>query len=583
MSQIWSWPYLNLLEHIMRSLTGVTSRVCLICAALIALSLMACGGTVVTEKTEKQSGLEPGDPPIEGIPGDNPVNPKPDPIPNPPKPQPVLASSEPKGQWGDVLKFPIVPISAALMPNGKVVTWSSWDRFDFSGNLALRNRTMTATFDLNGDSVSEKLITETGHDMFCPGTALLSDGRLLVNGGGPYIATSSIYSSANNGPINNGWTNTASMNRKRWYNSSTTLPDGSVFTLGGVNNGGGDPKTIVEAGERWNGSAWKMLPGARTEPLFEGVSTSHLSRAEQHPRGFVAPNGKVFVAGPTPNMLWYDPNGNGGDGSSSFAGRRADDAFATNNVTVMLEPGKILSAGGNPNYNETGSLQSASSANAYLTDISLTGINAEVKTRKLTGMKSPRAYANGVVLPNGQVFVIGGVPHGKGFNDSSAIMTPEVFDPGLETWTTMAAMRVPRTYHSIALLLPDGRVMSGGGGLCGDCGVNHPNVEIFSPAYLFQGERPKLELAPGEVRYGSEFAVTASDQVTKFNLIRNSSVTHSTNLDQRFVRLEFRRDAAGQFTLKTPANANLAPPGYYMLFGLNANNVPSVAKILRVY
>ena len=108
-------------------------------------------------------------------------------------------------------------------------------------------------------------------------------------------------------------------------------------------------------------------------------------------------------------------------------------------------------------------------------------------------------------------------------------------------------------------------------------------MEIFSPAYLFQGARPKLELVPGEVRYASEFTVTASDQVKQFTLIRNSSVTHSTNLDQRFMRLEFKRDAAGQFTLKAPANANLAPPGYYMLFGLNPNNVPSVAKILRVY
>jgi galactose oxidase len=546
---------------------NVNSRVQWTGAVLILLFLMACGKTAVT--AERQVALDPGDPPIEGLPGtDNPGNSNPDPQ----KPQLPVTSSEPKGVWGNVLEFPIVPISAALMPNGKVVTWSSWDRFAFSGDLALRNRTMTATFDRTNGSVSQKLITETRHDMFCPGTALLSDGRLMVNGGGPYIATTSIYSS------NTGWTNTASMNRKRWYNSSTTLPDGTVFTLGGVNNSGGDPKTIVEAGERWNGGVWQMLPGARTQPLFEGVSTNHLSRAEQHPRGFVAPNGQVFVAGPTPNMRWYDPNGNGGDGSSSFAGKRGDDGFATNNVTVMLEPGRVLSAGGNPNYNETGSLQSASSANAYLIDF-----NAEVKTRKVAAMKSPRAYANGVVLPNGQVFVVGGVPHGKGFDDSDAILTPEVFDPNLETWTNMAAMRVPRTYHSIALLLPDGRVLAGGGGLCGDCGVNHPDVEIFSPAYLFQGARPKLEVVPDEVRYGSEFKVSASDQVTKFSLIRNSSVTHSTNLDQRFMRLESRRDSAGQFTLKSPANANLAPPGYYMLFGLNANNVPSVAKILRVF
>ena len=523
------------------------SQARLIAAAGLMLTLMACNDAT----TEKLGGVEPG------------------------TDQPAIVSSEPKGKWGAVLEFPIVPISAALMPNSKVVTWSSWDRFAFSGDTAQRNKTFTATFDPNNDSVSERLVTETTHDMFCPGTALISDGRLLVNGGGPYIATTSVYSSANN-----TWTNTGDMNRKRWYDSSVTLPDGNVFTLGGITASGGDPSTIVEAGELWNGSSWKVLPGARTEPLFDGVSTTYLSRAEQHPRMFVAPNGKLFVAGPTPNMLWYDLSGNG---SSSFAGKRGDDAYATNNVTVMLEVGKVLSVGGNPNYNVDGALQSASSKNAYLTEINTADTNNLVSTRKLAPMKSARAYANGVVLPNGQVLVVGGVPHGKGFNDSGAIMTPELFDPKLETWTTMAAMRVPRAYHSIALLLPDGRVLSGGGGLCGDCGVNHPDVEIFSPAYLFQGARPKLELVPGEVRYGSEFTLKASDEVKRFTLIRNSSVTHSTNLDQRFMRLEFKRDAVGQFTLKAPANANLAPPGYYMLFGLNASNVPSVAKILRVY
>jgi galactose oxidase len=561
-SQIWSWPYLNLLEHIMQS---AMSRVQLTCAVLLVLSLMACGKGTVTP--EKVGGVDLGGTPVEG----RPEIPTPDPPkPDPPKPQPPIVSSEPKGKWSAVLEFPIVPISAALMPNGKVVTFSSWDRFAFSGDTAQRNRTFTATFDPGDDSVSEWLVTETKHDMFCPGTALLSDGRLMVNGGGPYIATTSLYSSADN-----TWTNTGSMNRKRWYNSSITLPDGNVFTLGGITASGGDPKTIVEAGELWNGSGWRMLAGAQTQPLFDGVNTTHLSRAEQHPRMFVAPNGKLFVAGPTPNMLWYDTTG---IGSSRVAGRRGDDAYATNNVTVMLEAGKILSAGGNPNYNQDGALQSPSSANAYVTDI-----NNAVTTRKVAPMKSGRTFANGVVLPDGQVLVVGGVNHGKGFDDSGAIMTPELFDPKLETWTTMAVMRVPRTYHSIALLLPDGRVMAGGGGLCGDCTVNHPNVELFSPAYLFKGARPKLELVPGGVRYGAAFLVKASDEITQFSLIRNSSVTHSTNTDQRLLKLEFKRDVAEQFTVKSPANANLAPPGYYMLFGLNANDVPSMAKILRVF
>jgi hypothetical protein len=161
-SQIWSWLDLNLLEHIMQS---AMSRVRLTCAVLLVLSLMACGKSTVTP--EKVGGVDPGGTPVEG----RPEIPKPD----PPKPQPPIVSSEPKGKWSDVFEFPSVPISAALMPNGKVVTFSSWDRFAFSGDIAQRNRTFTATFDPGDDSVSERLVTETKHDMFCPGTALLSD------------------------------------------------------------------------------------------------------------------------------------------------------------------------------------------------------------------------------------------------------------------------------------------------------------------------------------------------------------------------------------------------------------------------
>ena len=282
--------------------------------------------------------------------------------------------------------------------------------------------------------------------MFCPGTAFLEDGRLLVNGGGPQVTTTSIYDFSGN-----QWVRDVSMSRRRWYNASTTLPGGGVFTLGGIPEDG--------VGELWtSGVGWSVLAGARVTPMTVDAG-SYMPRSEQHPKVLVAPNGKLFAAGPTPNMQWYDT---ASGGSVRFAGRRGDDIYAQNNVTVMFDVGKILTAGGSPRYDDNGDGHPPASANAYVIDI-----NSAVSTKKMASMQYGRSHANGVVLPDGRVLVVGGNGTGKVFSDAAAVFVPEMFNPDTETWTPMARQATPRTYHSTALLLPDGRVFSGGGGLCG--------------------------------------------------------------------------------------------------------------------
>jgi len=196
-------------------------------------------------------------------------------------------------------------------------------------------------------------------------------------------------------------------------------------------------------------------------------------------------------------------------------------------------------------------------------------------------MKYPRTFANGVVLPNGQVLVVGGLDNGAGWSDDGAILVPELFDPATNSWTELAPMAKARPYHSIALLLADGRVLVGGGGLCSyDCPANSPDVQIFSPPYLFNGPRPALRSAPKAVSYGSTFSVTTEGTVTGFSLIRMSSVTHSTNTDQRFLRLDSNGTGATR-TVSAPGNRNTAPPGYYLLFALNGD-VPSRAAVVQI-
>jgi hypothetical protein len=142
-------------------------------------------------------------------------------------------------------------------------------------------------------------------------------------------------------------------------------------------------------------------------------------------------------------------------------------------------------------------------------------------------------------------------------------------------------MQTRRLYHSTALLLPDGRVLSAGGGRFG---VDEPNAELYAPPYLFKGARPTITSAPSQVSYGASFSVQTPDaaRIASVSLIRLGSVTHAFNMDQRFLSLTFQA-AGGALTVQAPANGNLAPPGYYMLFILDGNGVPSVAPIIRVH
>ena len=121
------------------------------------------------------------------------------------------------------------------------------------------------------------------------------------------------------------------------------------------------------------------------------------------------------------------------------------------------------------------------------------------------------------------------------------------------------------------------------GGLCpgGPCSVNHTNVEIYSPPYLFAGARPAITAAPATLAAnGSTFQVSVTGSVTAFSFIRMGSVTHTVDTDQRFMRLK-AAGSGGTWKLTAPPNRNVAPPGYYMLFAL-AGDVPSIAAIVKV-
>jgi galactose oxidase len=469
-------------------------------------------------------------------------------------------------KWTAPITLPLVPLQAANLPNGNVLVWSADSALDFTPGANPPRRTYTAIFNPSTGRSQQVIVTNTGHDMFCPGIVNLPDGRIFVTGGSTAKLTS-IYS-----PSTNSWTASDQMNIARGYQGSVTLSNGDVFLVGGSWSGGLGGKS----GETWTaGSGWR-INGAITDDYILTNDAGGLFRADNHAWMFAVGDGRVFHAGPSRAMHWFDTAGNG---SVTAAGNRGSDNDAMNGNAVMYDVGKILTVGGAPSYD-----QSPATANATLIDIS--SGNAVVRT--IAPMSYRRAFNNSVVLPNGQVVVVGGQTFAAPFSDDNAVLTPELWDPATNSFSPLAPQAVPRTYHSMALLLNDGRVLSGGGGLCGSCATNHTDVEILTPPYLLNSDgsaasRPSLSSVPSDAQLGTTIVVTASRAVRSFVLMRSSSSTHSLNNEQRRVPLTFSVGTAGEFHLNIPSDPGVVVPGYYMLFALNSNGVPSVSRVLRVH
>lgn len=466
------------------------------------------------------------------------------------------------GSWGPTISFPLVPAAAALLPGNRLLTWSAYSPTTFGGS---RGYTQTSILDLTTGKVSKTQVSNTGHDMFCPGTSMLADGTILVSGGSNSSKTS-LYN-----PATDAWTPGPDMKIARGYQSNVTTSTGEVFSIGGSWSGGTTPKS----GEIWSpAGGWRILPNVGVEKTLTADPQGPY-RADNHAWLFAAPGGRVFHAGPSRQMNWISTTGNG---SITSAGLRSDSADAMNGDAVMYDVGKILTVGGATAYQKV-----AATARAYTIDI-----NNGVRVQRTGDMAVTRSFANGVALPDGQVFVVGGQATPVPFTDTDARMSPEIWNPVTGTWTVLAPMAVPRTYHSVALLLPDGKVFVGGGGLCTNCTTtNHLDGEIFTPPYLLNADgseraRPGIVTAPSAANVGSTIAVTTGAPVKSFALMRMSTVTHTVNTDQRRIPLTPASVSGTTASLRLPTDPGILVPGQYMLFAVDGNGVPSVATTLAI-
>lgn len=415
--------------------------------------------------------------------------------------------------------------------------------------------------------------------MFCPGISALEDGRILIQGGSD-AKKNSFYD-----PASNAFTAAPDLLMARGYQTSVTLSDNRVFTIGGAYSGPRQGKD----GEVYSpqSNSWKALPGAMVGPMLT-VDREGIWREDNHAWLFAWKNQSIFQAGPSMAMNWYSAVGNG----NQIAAGTRDTAHAMCGIFVMYEPGKILTAGGSPDYTN-------SDANNRAHMISLGEYGQPATVERAPDMAYPRGFANAVVLPDGTVLVTGGQRRSMVFTDTDGILQAELFNPATKSWKTLAAEAVPRNYHSVSILLPDGRVFSGGGGLCyiGQVGatsvncnklVDHADGQTFSPPYLFNADgsaatRPTISgLSATSVKVGGQLRITTSTANPKFALVRIGSVTHSVNSDQRRVPLTSITRSGTQYTATLPNDSGVLIPGHYYLFVLNAAGVPGVARTVKV-
>ncbi len=444
--------------------------------------------------------------------------------------------------------WPFVPLHAALTPDGRVLTYGSGA--DGKASAFFSYDVWNPEEGLEGGHTTLANMTLT--DIFCSYAVILpTNGNVLITGGDNWNGTA-VENTGNDdtnlfAPSDNLLARGNDMRRPRWYATATPLMNGEIYIQGGKN--GEDVAELRDVFGQFH--------------LLTGVQTGNLEW--WYPRNFLAPDGRVFGLDVKGAAYYVDPSG---QGSITSAGTIGMTNIATGGPSVMYRPGKILQVAGK---------------NRNVVTIDINGSQPVVSQGK--DISAKRVWGSLTVLPDGKVVATGG----SGLDEQLVNVTnyAEFWNPQTGKWTRGAEGSRARLYHSIALLLPDASVLVAGGGASNKAPVNQLHGEIFYPPYLYNSSggfaaRPAIVSAPDVVAAGQPFTVEAdTTAIQRVTLLQVGMATHSINLQQRFSELSFTKDGL-TLHVNMPTRATDVPPGYYMLFVLNGNGVPSKAKIVRI-
>ncbi|MGW1798496.1 galactose oxidase-like domain-containing protein [Streptomyces sp. NPDC001984] len=500
-----------------------------------------------------------------------------------PDPGPDPCTTDPTGpacigQWQVVsMRSPVRAIHSVLLRNGKVllIAGSGNDPDAFAAGSF-----KTTVFDPVNYTYTD---VPTPSDFFCAGHVQLADGRVLVMGGNKDYASADgtvgykgLKTSYVFDPESMTYIPTNDMIAGHWYPSATVMGDGDVVSLGGLDETSAG--TVIN--ERFDSSTgtWKGCCDKQTWS-FWGL----------YPAAILLQDGRLFYSGshvfggglPGTGASVYDYDTGA---ITDVPGLRRKDE-RDQSMSVLLPPAqsqKVLTIGGGNHtvspdaHRLTDLIDLTADSPSYVPGPDLPQGTYEDGTAQ-TGDEG-KVYVSAVILPNGKVLETGGALHTY---REDPVFEASMYDPATNAFQPgLATDPVPRTYHSSALLLPDGRVLTVGNNP-GD-GSFDRRISIYSPPYLFRGDRPQItSLDSTQWSYGSSQRITVNRTVTKASLIRPAAVTHSSDPNQRYLDLPMTVDG-NTIDLSLTSNPNLAPPGWYMLSVTDAVGIPSATTWVHI-
>ena len=518
------------------------------------------------------------------------------------------------GRWRAAFPIPVIGINAVMLPTGKVM----WFAYPVNANKLYGDPDAPNTAQAylwnpaNGrfkrvdpplwrDPADGKLKPA---NIWCAGQTLLADGRVVVVGGNlayshdgkPFTGLNKVYTFD---PWNETWTEQPPMAHGRWYPSVATIADGRAVIMGGLNESdtpGYNPNLGIDifspSGDLDGTGAIASLGDRRdlSDPPNGNPPDGGL-----YPHLFWMPSGRLMVAGPDTTDAWFlhypDASFQLSSGWDSVDVNPRRRLWGSGVLVPSQTPGsastKIELLGGT--VDETPSANGDAFTGNTNTTSTFDETDGSGPWEAGASMNVNRSHLNTVLLPDGSMVSVGGGLGTTTAKNQWAVAgterAVELFHPGPGTWTLGASQAEARSYHSTAILLPDARVISAGDDYNG--GIDRDTAEIFEPPYLFNADgsyasRPRISSAPATVRYGDPpFHVGTPDNVVKAALVAPGADTHANDMNQRVVPLSLTSSTGG-VDLAPPTNADVAPPGYYMLFLLNSQGVPSVARWVQV-
>ncbi|MBV9622409.1 MAG: DUF1929 domain-containing protein, partial [Acidobacteria bacterium] len=370
----------------------------------------------------------------------------------------------------------------------------------------------------------------------------------------------------------------------RWYPTMTEMNDGRMMTTSGLNDSNGNYNNTSEI---WDGQQWSAEIGGNPN-----ISNYPGFQFPLYPRMHLLPNGHIFYSAPSSATLDFDPNTQAWTlvAWTIYPGQNSPNGERTYGSSVLLPltpqnnySPKVMIMGGDNPATSTTELIDLSPAGAQLSPSCPNYAPCWVQGPP---MAQKRVEMEATILPNGRVLVDAGSAVDE--DPTTVSLQAEIYDPVSNSFSSAASNALPRLYHNVQLLLPDGTVLLAGGNP--QQGVFENRMEIYQPSYLFNSDgspaaRPTIAAVPGSLTYGQSFSVSTPDaaSIASVVLMKPGSVTHSFDMDQRYVGLSFTPgQASGTLSVSGPPNSNIAPPGYYMLFLVNNSGTPSLASWVQV-